>query len=163
MKGTNPYRVKNMIARKADTPKYSDISDMVKSEKCGSLKVNVYHKELDEPIENAQVRVYLLTISGMYQEKGEGRIITTVVTGADGCAPVLTLPELNRLQQSENKDNTYNLYMMAVFAKGYYSAYAFDIQIFPDIATSYKINLSSVNEGASPYDHYEFIIEPNWK
>lgn len=160
MKGTNPYRARNMIARKADTPEYSDISDIVGSEEFGYLEVSVYHSDLDEPIKNAEVRVYLLTISGLYQERGEGKLITTVTTGANGYAPIITLPELNRLQQSENNNNIYRMYMVAVYAEGYFSAYAFDIQIYPNITTSYRINLRLISEGESPYTHYEFIIEP---
>jgi len=160
MKNTNPYRVRNMILRKADTPEYSDIFDIVGSDEFGYLKIGVFHNDLNEPIENAEVRVYLLTISGVYQERGEGKLITTVTTGSDGYAPILKLPELNRLQQSENEGNIYRSYMIAVNADSYFSAYAFDIQIYPDITTTYRINLRLISEGESPLTHYEFIIEP---
>lgn len=163
VKSTNPYRARNMIVKKVDTPRTpedTDIFDIVGSEKSGYLQISVYHNAINEPIENAEVRVYLLTISGLYQERGEGKLITSVTTDANGHAPLLTLPELNRLQQSDNS-NIYRSYMLAVNAEGFFSAYAFDIQIYPDITTSYRINLRLISEGESPFTHYEFIIEPN--
>lgn len=159
MKSTNPYRVRNMIVKKVDTPEHADIYDIVGSEESGFLEIGVYHDAINKPIENAEILVYLLTISGVYQEKGEGKLITTVTTDANGYAPILKLPELNRPQQSGNS-NIYRTYMAAVYAEGFFSAYVFDIQIYPDITTSYRINLRLVSEGETPFTHYEFVIEP---
>ncbi|HAQ39452.1 MAG TPA: hypothetical protein DCM73_00475 [Clostridiales bacterium] len=160
MKNINPYLVRNMIVKKVDTPEYGGILDVIGSDKFGYLRIGVFHDDINEPVENAEVLIYLVTISGIYQEKGEGILITTVTTGADGYAPVLRLPALNKLQQSDIDSDVYRMYMAAVYAEGFFSAYAFDIQIYPDVTTSYRINLRLISEGETPFTNYEFIIEP---
>lgn len=156
LKNIKPYRARNMFVRKLETP------DNLGNENIeyGFLEISVYHNVINEPIENAEVRVSLLTISGLYQERGEGRLITTVKTDVNGYAPRLRLPALNRLQQTEN-ENVNRLYVLAVEAEEYYNAYDFNIQIYPNITTSYKIYLRHIVEDKDPRSHYEFFIEPN--
>ncbi|MGD9568338.1 MAG: hypothetical protein AB7V48_08425 [Sedimentibacter sp.] len=150
-----PYRVRNMFVRKSET--CGNSNNLIKENiKYGFLEVSVYNRDENKPLENAEVRISLLTISGLYQEKGEGRIITSVKTGVNGYAPLLTLPTLNRLQRIE--DNVNSLYIMVIEAEGYYNAYAFDIQIYPNITTSYRINLIEDDPNANA--RYEFYIEP---
>lgn len=160
MKNTNPYRARNMIVKKLDTPENTDIYDIIGSKESGYLQIHVFDNAINKPIENAEINVYLLTISGLYQEKGEGKLIATVTTDVNGFAPILTLPELNRIQQSDN-DNIYRTYMFAVYAKDFFSAFVFDVQIYADITTSYRINLRHISEGESPVNLYDFIIEPS--
>lgn len=119
----------------------------------GYLEISVFQNETDEPIENALVRISKITVSGLYEEKAEGRIIVQYRTDANGNVPITKLPALNELDPNNN-----DLYIAAIHANGYYSAYVFNIQIYPNITASYKIKLSTISAGE---DKFNFIIQPS--
>lgn len=157
-----PYRARNNIVKKSSTIYNTDVFDIIEVEEYGYLEISVYDDAVNEPIKNAVVKVYLLTISGLYQERGEGKLITSVRTEDNGYAPLLRLPVLNRTQKPI-KENVNSIYMLTINAEGYYGAYAFDIQIYPNVTTSYSINLHHVDIDAPPDAEYEFIIEPRFQ
>lgn len=157
-----PYRALNNIVKKSSTIYNTDVFDIIGIEEYGYLEISVYDDAVNEPIKNAEVKVYLLTISGLYQERGDGKLITSVRTGDNGYAPLLRLPALNRTQEPI-KENVNSIYMLTINSEGYYRAFAFDIQIYPNVTTSYSINLRHVNIDAPPDAEYEFIIEPRFQ
>ncbi len=156
-----PYRCRNIIAKKNNVPPGFDSKENANSQKgeTGYLEISVYNNVETNPVENAMIHVYLLTITGQYQEKGEGQLMATVETGINGHSPIIELPTLNKLQHP-NEPNYIKMYMFSVQAEGYFGAFVFDIQIYPNITTSYQINLRHIERDESPLSHYEFFYEP---
>jgi hypothetical protein len=122
----------------------------------GYLNVTVYSDTTHKPLKNALVRITELTVMGLYRERGVGRFITEYLTDENGKVPIIKLAPRNNLES--NMDDSNKSYNMSVHADNYHSAYAFEIQIFKNVTTSYAINLRSVE---SPGDfEYEFILNP---
>jgi len=159
-KYSKPYCVKNKIIKKFDKNNRIDDNSHNKTQNdFGFLEISVYHNVVNEPIEYAKINISLLTISGLYKEKGLGTLITKVATGVNGYAPLIQLPTLNKLQSNKNKDEI-KMYNIIIQAEGYHSAYIFDVQIYPNITTSYRIHLRHIYEHEDHDSLYEFIIEP---
>lgn len=160
IKHIKPYCVRNRIINKSEISYIQQNTNNNVNDEYGNLKVSIYSNNINNPIENAEVLISLLTVSGLYQEKGEGTLITTFKTDADGYAPLIRLPALNKMLEP-SEENITKLYVMSVFAVGHFNAYVFDLQIYPDVTTSYKIILQNVEAHEDPRSHYEFIFEPN--
>lgn len=109
------------------------------------------------------MNISLLTISGLYKEKGEGRLIASEKTDKNGNTPIIKLPAINKLTRDED-DKIMKLYLLEVTTKNYYTAHAIDLQIYPGITTTYNISLRHVGKDENPKSQFEFIIEPriNW-
>ncbi len=146
---SKPYRAKNIIIN-------PDIKNQNKKEtnnEIGYLEVCVLSSENNMPIENASVRVSIITVSGLYEEKAEGRLVAQHNTDKNGNTTPFELPALNELTPDIN-----DYYIIGIHADGYYSAYIFNVQIYPNITTSYNINLSNISSGE---EKFSFIIQPN--
>lgn len=141
-----PYLIKNKLIKKADTVIIPDGN--------GSLSVNVIDNKTSEPIPNAMVSLYKITISGLYEEKGDGTFIAMAVTDQNGYVPKIELPPINQFNQSEREKTEYH---MMIHVDGYYPVIVVDIQIYPNITTVYAIKLSSLS---SRIPRYEFIYNP---
>lgn len=140
-----PYIVKNMFASKAEK---NDIAET------GYLSVNVVNRANKEPIPNAIVSLFRITISGIYSEQGEGTLVTMAITDQNGNVPRIELPANSQFSKDSREQTQY---AMSVEADNYYSVLVVDIQIYPDITTTYSINLSRVS---SRIPRYEFILNP---
>lgn len=152
------YRARNTFVKKLEKPENA-VNDNIEY---GSLEVSVHNFINNEPVEYAEVGISLLTVSGLYNEKGEGRLIATANTDSSGNTPLINLPAINKISRSEG-NNVGKIYILTVRKEGYFSAYVFDVQIYANITTSYLVNLKPVRSGENPRSQYEFILEPNIK
>lgn len=118
----------------------------------GYLQVKVQDLLNNEPIKNALVRISLITLTGLYNEYAEGNLIVDYRTDESGNIPITRLQAYNELN-SEDK-----IYIISIYADGYYSAYVFNVQIFPDTTTEYTANLSKTT--SSEGEKFNFIIQP---
>jgi hypothetical protein len=138
-----PYRAKKLIIKANENNNYYP--------ETGYLQVKVQDLLNNEPIKDALVRISLVTLSGLYNEYAEGNLIDEYRTDESGNIPITRLQAYNELN-SENK-----IYMIATHADGYFNAYVFNIQIFPDTTTEYTVNLSKIT---SEGEKFNFIIQP---
>jgi len=146
MKDMNkPYIVKNMFSNKTEK------DDIIET---GYLSVNVVNRANKEPIPNAIVSLFRITISGTYSEQGEGTLVTMAITDQNGNIPKMELVANNQFSRGLGEQTQY---AMSVQADNYYSVLVVDIQIYPDITTTYSINLSRIS---SKIPRYEFILNP---
>lgn len=117
----------------------------------GFLQLSVFHDVEGEPIEGADVTVYKINYSGLYNEKAEGRQVGQYKTDKDGYTQIIELPELNELLSG----NEY--YYINVKADGYNNAFIINVQLYANILTSYKVNL--IHDGYNDVK-FNFIIQP---
>lgn len=142
-----PHRVNNILYKNS-TP-YNENSNEINT---GQLEISVYDYEQNKPVENALIRIFKVSYTGQFNEIGEGILISQYLTDKNGKMPIVNLPEQNELMPN-NKD----YYTVSVHADGYDNAYAFNIQIYPNIPTSYNIYLSNIS---SEGEKFHFIIQP---
>ncbi|MEL7646805.1 MAG: hypothetical protein AAGU76_01870 [Sedimentibacter sp.] len=118
----------------------------------GFLHITVFHNVVNTVIENAVVSIYKISYHGTYNERAEGRFIAQYTTDKDGATPLIELPVLNELMPG-NKD----YYYISVSAYGFNDAFIFNVQIYPNILSSYKMYLTHTF-----YDDvvFNFIVEP---
>lgn len=140
---TRPYRAKNLIIKANENNNYYP--------ETGFLQVKVQDLLNNEPISDALVRISLITLTGLYNEYAEGNLIDEYRTDESGNIPITRLQAYNELN-SENK-----IYMISTHADGYFNAYVFNVQIFPDTTTEYTVNLSRTT---SDGEKFNFIIQP---
>lgn len=136
------YKVKNLLCKNLDLT----INDK------GKLEVIIFHEQFKSPLINALVKIYKVTVSGEYNEIGDGFLIYQFVTDANGKIPVIELPILNELIDGNN-----DFYYIAVHAVNHYSAYVFNAQIYPEITTTFKISLQFIYTND---EHFQFIMQP---
>lgn len=139
------YVAKNMIVHR------SGKKEIIET---GYLSVNVVDSINKEPIPNAIVSLFRITISGVYSEHGEGTLIAMSITDRNGNVPRIEIPTNNHFSGSLDERTQY---AMSIAADNYYSVLVVDIQIYPDITTAYSINLSEIS---SRIPKYEFILNP---
>lgn len=120
----------------------------------GHLSVTVRNKHNNEPIVFAEVSVYYLTISGLYNEAGEGNLIVRHITDENGKVPLIELPVIDRRRYR------FNQYFMTVNHFRYYQVNLMNIQIYPNITTEYNVLLTPLT---TSHPEYEFIITPELK
>ena len=118
----------------------------------GHLQLSVFHNVVNTPIENARVLIFRISYSGIYNEIAEGRFVAEYTTDKDGSTPRINLPVLNELMPG-NKD----YYYVSVIANGYNDAFIFNVQIYPNILSSYRMYL--VHKGYSDVV-FNFITQP---
>lgn len=138
----NAYIVKNLLCKNLD----SNLNEK------GKLGVTVFHEQFRTPLANALVKIYKVTVSGEYDEKGDGLLINQFITDVNGKIPDVDLPILNELM-TDSKD----FYSIAVHAINHYSAYVFNAEIYPDITTMYNISLQFIYTSD---DKFQFIMQP---
>ena len=151
-----PYKVRNMIINKLEVD-----NEIYEAEHpTGFLDVRVFDRISNEPINNAEVNIVEVIRSGIYGERGDGRLIIALRTNEYGRVPIIGLPAIspptdNNTTESPNQPN----YHMYVIAPNYYGAFTVNLQhqIYPNIKTVYNVNLNHVDSGVP---RYEFIITP---
>ena len=144
---TKPYHAKNLIFNKS--AKYNQKENQAQT---GYIDVSVYQDIVNTPIKDATVRISSILYSGQFNELAEGKLIAVYKTDDNGKVPVTELPVLNELMPG-NK----GFYIVAVHAEEFYSAYVFNIQIYPDITSSFNVYLSNTT---SETEKFNFFIRP---
>lgn len=117
----------------------------------GFLQLSVFHNVVDTPIEGAEVTVYKISYSGLYNEKAEGRRVGQYKTDVSGNTPKIELPILNELLPGEH------YYYVTIRADGFNNAFIMNVQVYSNILTSYKVNL--IHYGYSDVE-FNFMIQP---
>ncbi len=122
---TEAFFVKNMLVKKTEN-----------SEESGNVDVSVFTALGALPIKNASVSIY------MWNEENERTLIRQVKTNDSGKAPTINLPVLNNMETpTENGSSEYHL---VIESPGYHTIIVIDVEIYPDIATQFNINLTPV-------------------
>jgi hypothetical protein len=141
-----------MLKMKYFINKYMDYDCIyLNSTEYGFLQLYVVHNVVDTPIEGAEVTVYKVSYSGLYNEKAEGRRVGQYKTDKQGYTPKIELPVLNELLPG----NDY--YYITVRADGYNNAFIMNVQVYSNILTSYKVSL--IHYGYSDVE-FNFMIQP---
>lgn len=108
----------------------------------GYVSVSVFTALGALPVSNAVVIIYTLN------DDNEEVVLYNLITNANGKVPTMELPVVynpsDPLESSEYYFSTYNL---RVQATNYYDFNVLGIRIFPDITTSYKVDLVPVAAG----------------
>ncbi len=150
-----PYLAKNMIIKKFEIDNNENNTG---NDETGFLGVSVFHNVVNEPIENAEVNIYKMNVRGLYNEEGEAKLIAMYMTDKNGKIPLIELSVVSASEVNKSGINLTNShYFMIVNAFGFYSAYVFDIQIYPNITTMYRVNLSHIT---SRVPQFKFIFNP---
>lgn len=124
------------------------------------LNVQVFDSDSEEPISDAEIAIYKITISGMYGETGEGIEIINQRTNQDGLVSNIKLPFCDRLDINHIEGYPVVHYHMVISYPGYYDAYVVNLerQIFPNITTMFKVDLK--NKGNSVIPRFYFSKTP---
>lgn len=117
----------------------------------GSLSVTVRNKLSNKPITFAEVSIYLMTIRGIYGERGAANLVSRHITDENGEAPLINLPVIDRRRFPRSQ------YNMTVNHFRYYPVNLMNIQIYPDVTTTHNILLTPLSE-RNP--DQEIIITP---
>lgn len=132
--------------------KYNDYHcNLLNINEYGFLQLSVFHDVVETPIEGAEVTVYKISYYGLYNEKAQGRRVGEYKTDMYGYTPKIELPVLNELLPG------IDYYYITVRADGFNNAFIMNVQIYPNILTSYKVNLN--HYGYSDVE-FNFIIQP---
>lgn len=137
-----PFRVRNFLYKKLDTNKIET----------GFLDIAVFHEEFSQPLQNAIVKIYKISVSGEYNEKGEGKLINQFITDESGKIPSVELQVINELMPDKN-----DYYYIAVHHLTHHSAYIFNVEIYQDITTNVQVSLKYryTNE-----EFFQFNMQP---
>lgn len=116
----------------------------------GYLEINVYDSA-SIPVTHAFVRVSRISYSGQFNEYAQGMLLGEYAADRYGRI-IIELPVLNELLPN-NKD----FYVVTVRAYGYYNAYIFNVQIYENQSTLYRVYLNPVTQNV---ELYNIITEP---
>lgn len=143
MDASKTYKVKNMLINKLEVENVN-----------GFLDISVFSEENLEPVSEATVTVFLYKKIGIYREAATENSIGTYYTDAKGKIPTIQLPVIHELNnEAENNDE----YHVKVEKEGFYTVIIMNIEIFPNLTTTYNVALTPVTTEEM---HTEFIIIP---
>lgn len=117
----------------------------------GRLSVTVRNRLNNEPLAFAEVSVYLLTIRGVYGERGAGDLIVRYITDENGRIPIIELPVIDRVRLPNN------IYFMTIRHFRYHPVNLMNIQIYTNITIEYNVLMTPLTEH---HPDYEFQITP---
>lgn len=137
-----PYSAKNFLLKGLDR----------NNNESGMLDITVYHEEMKEPLPNAIVKIYKVSVSGEYNEKGEGMLIRQFKTDINGKIYPVVLPVLNETMEDKN-----DYYYIAIHHPTHHSAYIFNVEIYPGITTSFEVYLKF---RYSNQEYFQFNMQP---
>lgn len=157
-----PYRVRNNLLQEAealnqnDTPPTNEEVPETKPESSiGYLTVGVFTALGALPVPDAVVTIYNIN------DEGEEIALYHLITDANGRVPTVPLPSVydptNPLTSPEIYFSYYNMRVQAI---NYYTVNVLDIRIFPDITTSYRVDLIPVMSGAPDDQREQTIVIP---
>lgn len=142
-----PYRVRNMIVKTLETQlqppttnqepvpeNLPDVEQPVETEEVGYINVGVFTASGALPVKDAVVTLYHT------YDNGEEHVLYHLVTDESGRVPTMEVP-VEYHGVGEQTEYTYSTYNLRVQAIGYYLHNILDIQVFPNIATNFRINL----------------------
>ncbi|WP_313344879.1 carboxypeptidase-like regulatory domain-containing protein [Sedimentibacter sp.] len=138
-----PYKVKNMISKKLEIPTQPEEGSV------GYISTVVYTASGALPVPDAIITVYNIN------EAGEENILFHLVTDRSGNSPLITLPVMRG--EREYEFTTYNIRVQAI---GYYTTNVLDVRVFPDVTTTYRINLIPTAQGTDKENGQTVIIPP---
>ncbi|WP_326908104.1 hypothetical protein [Sedimentibacter sp. MB31-C6] len=145
-----PYKVKNILISKLELNEVDDNNKIT-----GFLDIGVFSDNNSIPINNAKVSIYLYSVRGIYNEAAEENLIVSYTTDENGKVPPIELPVIHEFgNEEENRDE----YHMRVEAIGYYPIVVINMEIFPNITTTFNVKLTPIVTG-EPYTEYIIIPE----
>ena len=152
-----PYRARNIMIRKLEvqpeptTP--GQINQTQPASDVGYINVGVFTASGALPVKDAGVTLYH-TYNG-----GEEHALYHFVTDESGRVPTMEVPVEYRGvgQQTEYAYSTYNLRVQAI---GYYLYNILDLQVFPNIATNFRINLIPAAQGSPVESPGQTVVIP---
>ncbi len=144
--GIKPYKVKNMIFKQLNAELERPTEETQPAD-VGYLRVSVYTASGALPVPNAVITVYDI------HEDGEEHVFYHLVTDKSGNAPIMELPVAH-----EEKEYEFTKYNLRVQAIGYYTINILDIRIFPDVTTSFRINLIPTAQGTTEEESQTVVI-----
>ena len=100
----------------------------------GSLEITVTDS-INIPLSNVLVKIFKMSYEGVYNESAAGLLIAQLYTNNNGIISII-LPALNEL----SSPNEY--YAASIYKDGFYSAYIYYIQIYPNIQSIYEVFLT---------------------
>ncbi len=166
IKNMRPYRARNMMIKKSEVPSEQPAIDQMpesqpdtgqvaeqQPSEVGYINVGVFTASGALPVPDAVVTLYHT------YETGEEHVLYHLVTDESGIIPTMEVPvEFQGAdQQTEHYYSTYNL---RIQADGYYPYNLLDIQVFPDIATNYRINMIPAAQGGVPNSPEQTFVIP---
>ncbi len=116
----------------------------------GSLEIKVTDNNRT-PITNALVKIYRMSYEGVYNESASGLVIAELYTNNNGIVHIV-LPALNELMSP----NEY--YAAYIYKDGFYNAFIYYIQIYPNIGSIYEVYLTPWIEGQP--ERIRFFFQP---
>lgn len=162
---TKSYKARNMLAKtfKTQIPPMQDNAgyqtplqhenEPPQTDEVGYINVGVFTASGALPVKDAVVTLYHT------YSNNEEHVLYHMVTDESGMVPTMEVPVLYSGvgQQYEYTYSTYNLRVQAI---GYYLVNILDIQVFPNIATNYRINLIPVAHGVPQDEQNQTIVIP---
>jgi len=121
----------------------------------GFLNIEVSDSINKNPVANAVVSLFKITVSGLYFERGEGLQIGRYITDENGKVQLITLPAISSTAVVAPRQRTQ--YYLTLNAYGYYEVVVSEIQIYPNVTTSYQLIVSPITV---QIPRYEFIYNP---
>ena len=143
-KEIKPYKARNIMIKNLEvqpnTAPPNNMNEQAPAEQVGYINVGVYTASGALPVKDAVVTVYHT------YENGEEHVLYHLVTDESGRIPKMEVPIVYSGvgEQTEYNYSTYNLRVQAI---GYYLVNILDVQIFPNIATNFRINLIPAVQG----------------
>lgn len=153
-KDIRPYRARNMIIKTMEvqpaptSPEHISQPQQSRQEteappstdEVGYINVGVYTASGALPVKDAVVTLYHT------YNVNEEHVLYHLMTDESGRVPTMEVPIEYRGvgQQTSFEYSTYNLRIQAI---GYYLVNILDLQVFPNIATNFRINLIPAAQG----------------
>lgn len=138
-----PYKIKNMISKKLEIPAQPD------DDPVGYISIVVYTASGALPVPDAIITVYNIN------DNGEENVLFHLVTDRSGNTPLITLPVMQG--EREYEFTTYNIRVQAI---SYYTTNVLDVRVFPDVTTTYRINLIPTAQGVTEENGQTVVIPP---
>lgn len=138
-----PYKVKNKLSKKLEIPANPPVDPV------GYISIVVYTASGALPVPDAVITVYNIN------EDGEENVLYHLITDRSGNAPLITLPVIQG--EREYEFTTYNIRVQAV---SYYTTNVLDVRVFPDVTTTYRINLIPTAQGSNEENGQTVVIPP---
>lgn len=123
----------------------------------GYLSVSVLTALGALPVQGAVVTVYT------YDEDGNEKVISHLVTDDSGLAPTIELPVLYNLENEyESREYFFENYNLRIQALNYYTVNILDMRIFPDTTTTFRVDLIPAMPGNTRNSPDQtFVIPPS--
>jgi len=152
-----PYMARNMLVKKAEILVQQPIIDDTTAEaEKGYLALGVFTALGALPVANAAITVYETLVNG------EQLTHAQLLSDANGRVPDIELPvTYNPLNPYMSTKYYFTPYNLRVQANNFYTVNVLNLCIFPDIKTSYKIDMIPVIAVETGVPEQTFVIPPS--